>query len=119
MEKLLETISLERQERLLNPQTSDHFETFMFGKYGRRLYQVKVGRKWVFMRSRGHRARITLQRFKNIAYSQWKRDASTDASTQVYKETGVYKRKRGWWKHYGFEENPLKVKLSVRDTLWK
>ena len=64
MEILLDTISPERQERLLNPQMSDHFKTFMCGKYGYRLYTIKIGRKWVMLRSNNHRARITLDKYK-------------------------------------------------------
>ena len=63
MVELLEKISPERQERLLNPQMSDHYKTFLFGKYGHRIYTVKVGRKWVMLRSNNHRARISLDKF--------------------------------------------------------
>lgn len=119
MQSLIEDISPERQEKLLNPKSSDHYETFFYGKYGRRLYTIKVGRKWVYMRSNAHKARITFNRFKSLAFSEWKRCASTHALTKVYEETGKYKYKNVWWRDYGFETNPLKEKLSVRDTLWK
>ena len=69
MEILLDTISPERQERLLNPQMSDHFRTFFIGKHGHRIYEIKIGRKWVTMRSNNHRTRISLDAFKTLINS--------------------------------------------------
>jgi len=64
MENLIEKISETRQERLLNPQMSDHFKTFFQGKYGVKIYDIKVGRKWVYIRSNSHRARLTWRSLK-------------------------------------------------------
>ena len=75
MEILIDKISETRQERLLNPQMSDHYRTWFQGKYGMKLYDIKVGRKWVFIRSKSHRARLPLAKFKTQAFVQWHCDA--------------------------------------------
>ena len=64
MEELLDNISDTRQERLLNPQSGDHFRTRLAYLYGTRFYTVKVGRKWVMLRSNTHIKRLTLRTFK-------------------------------------------------------
>ncbi len=113
MEKLYEKISPERQERLLNHQMSDHFETFFMGKFGNRMYQIKIGRKWVTMRSRSHRARLSLENFKTKAFVQWRRDV--ESHTFVPNE----KRKREWYKAYGFTKQPRDYFLDPKHLSWK
>jgi len=113
MEKLYETISPERQERLLNPQMSDHFETFFMGKFGHRMYQIKIGRKWVTMRSRSHRARLSLENFKTKAFVQWRRDAESDSFVSGQK------RKREWYKDYGFTKQPRDYFVNPKHLSWK
>ena len=113
MEKLHEKISPERQERLLNPQMSDHFETFFIGKFGNRLYQIKIGRKWVTMRSNCHKARISIEKFKTLAFVQWRRDV--ESYTFVPNE----KRKREWYKDYGFTKKPRDYLLYDKHLSWK
>ena len=70
MELLIDIINSKRQERLLNPQMSDHFKTFFMGKFGYRLYEIKIGRKWVTLRSNTHRTKISLEAFKTKAFVQ-------------------------------------------------
>ena len=113
IEELLENISPERQERLLNPQMSDHYKTFLFGKYGHRIYTVKVGRKWVMLRSNNHRAKISLERFKAIAFVQWRRDVETHTFNPSVK------RKREWYRDYGFDKNPRDYYINFKDLSWK
>jgi len=119
LENLIEKISETRCERLLNPQMSDHFKTFFQGKYGMKIYDIKVGRKWVYIRSNSHRARLPLAKFKTQAFVQWHCDARTHASSETYRETGKYKRSRGWWKNYGFESNPADVNYNRGHLIWK
>ena len=106
MEELLEKISLERQERLLNPQMSDHYKTFLFGKYGHRIYTVKVGRKWVMLRSNTHIKRLTLTTFKELARKNWIADARSDAVFKNVDRTGNFKLPNQWWLQYGLSEKP-------------
>ena len=113
MENLIETISLERQERLLNPQMSDHFRTFFMGKYGNRVYEIKIGRKWVTMRSNSHRARISIQKFRTLAFVQWRRDV--ESHTFVPNQ----KRKREWYKDYGFTKKPRDYLLEFKHLSWR
>lgn len=119
MENLIDKISETRQERLLNPQMSDHYKTMFFGKYGWRIYTIKVGRKWVYMRSNSHRAKLSLDKFKTHAFVQWQCDAKTHASSVAYDETGSYKRPRAWWKNYGFTSNPADILYTKGDLVWK
>lgn len=118
MEILLENVSEAKRERLLNPQMSDHFQTFMFGKFGRRLYTIKVGRKWVFMKSNSHRARLPLAKFKQLAFLEWRKCARLQASVEAMETNGNYKRKRGWWKAFGFETNPDDFIIDERLKAW-
>ena len=104
MIKLLEDISESRQEKLLNPKMSDHYQTFFYGKYGRGLYEIKVGRKWVTMKSKSHKARMSLAKFEVHAFLEWKRCAESDAC--VLGSHKGYKKPRNWWKEYGFGSNP-------------
>jgi hypothetical protein len=113
MEELLEKISPKRQERFLNPRMSDYYKTFFFGKYGYRMYTIKVGRKWVVLRSNSHRARISLERFKTIAFVQWRRDVEA----HTFNPSG--KRKREWYKDYGFYKNPRDYFIDTRHLSWK
>ena len=113
MEELLEKISLERQERLLNPQMSDHYKTFLFGKYGYRIYTVKVGRKWVMLRSNNHRARISLDKFRTIAFVQWRRDV------EFHTYNSSKKRKREWYRAYGFDKNPRDYFIYSKHLSWR
>ena len=113
MEELLEKISLERQERLLNPQMSDHYKTFLFGKYGHRIYTVKVGRKWVMLRSNNHRARISLDKFRTIAFVQWSRDV------EFHTYNSSKKRKREWYRAYGFDKNPRDYFIYSKHLSWR
>jgi len=113
MENLIETISLERQERLLNPQMSDHFRTFFMGKFGHRIYEIKIGRKWVTLRSNNHRTRISLDAFKTKAFVQWRRDC--ESFTFIPSK----KRKREWYKEFGFFQNPREYILNPKHLLWK
>ncbi len=113
MEELLEKISLERQERLLNPQMSDHYKTFLFGKYGHRIYTVKVGRKWVMLRSNNHRARISLDKFRTIAFVQWRRDV------EYHTYNPYKKRKREWYRAYGFDKNPRDYFIYSKHLSWR
>lgn len=113
IEDLLETITPERQERLLNPQMSDWFKTFFMGKYGNRVYEIKVGRKWVTMRSSNHRARISLEKFKTLAFVQWRRDC--ESFTFVPSQ----KRKREWYKEFGFTQPPRDYIINHKHLTWK
>ena len=113
MEKLHIRISPERQERLLNPQMADHFETFFMGKFGNRLYQIKIGRKWVMMRNSTHRARLSLENFKTKAFVQWRRDAESDSFVSGQK------RKREWYKDYGFTKQPRDYFVNPKHLSWK
>ena len=113
MEELLEKISLERQERLLNPQMSDHYKTFLFGKYGHRIYTVKVGRKWGMLRSNNHRARISLDKFRTIAFVQWRRDV------EFHTYNSSKKRKREWYRAYGFDKNPRDYFIYSKHLSWR
>ena len=119
LEILINKISETRQERLLNPQMSDHYRTWFQGKYGMKLYDIKVGRKWVFLRSKSHRAKLSLAKFKTQAFVQWHCDARTHASSETYAETGKYQKSRGWWKNYGFESNPADVNYDRGHLIWK
>ena len=119
LENLINKISETRGERLLNPKTSDHYETMFSGKYGVKIYEIKVGRKWVHIRSKSHRARLALAKFKTQAFVQWHCDARTHASSETYAETGKYKKKQGWWKNYGFESNPADVNINRGHLIWK
>lgn len=118
MENLVNAISETRMERLLNPKMSDHFYTNFHGKYGFRGYEIKVGRKWVTMRSNAHRVRMSLDNFKVHAFLQWRRDSMTDASCKVYNETGKYARPNAWWKEYGFTSNPKDFNYTPSRLAW-
>ena len=113
IENLLKPISAERQERLLNPRMSDHFQTFMCGKYGYRIYTIKIGRKWVTMRSNNHRARISLEKFKTLAFVTWRRNVESHTFNPQEK------RKRNWYRDYGFDKNPRDYLLYDKHLSWK
>ncbi len=113
MELLIDTISPERQERLLNPLMSDHFKTFFMGKFGHRLYEIKIGRKWVTLRSNNHRARISLDAFITKAFVQWRRDC--ESVTFVPNK----KRKREWYKEFGFEQQPRNYFINYKHLNWR
>ena len=118
MENLIENVSEKRMERLTNPQMSDHYQTLFFGKYGTRLYEVKVGRKWVTMKSNNHKARLPLHKFRDLAFLEWRKTAMTEASTKGYKETGTYHKAKGWWKAYGFTSNPQDFNYNPSRLAW-
>ena len=48
---LYDSISEERQNYLLNPQNRDYYITHLYHTYGRRVYSVKVGWKWVYVQA--------------------------------------------------------------------
>mgnify|MGYP000073579310 FL=1 len=73
----------------------------------------------MYIRSKSHRARLTLAKFKTQAFVQWHCDARTNASSETYAETGKYKKKQGWWKNYGFESNPADVNINRGHLIWK
>ena len=107
MEELLDNISDTRQERLLNPQSGDHFRTRLAYLYGTRFYTVKVGRKWVMLRSNTHIKRLTLRTFKELARKNWIADARSDALLKNVEITGNYKLPNQWWLKYGLSEKPI------------
>ena len=114
IENLLAPISLERQERFLNPQMSDHFKTFICGKYGYRIYTIKIGRKWVMMRSNNHRARIALNKYKTLAFREWKESAISETL-----KLNNNLKPREWWTDYGFTSNPQDVLLERKHLTWR
>ena len=106
MEELIDNISETRQERLLNPQSGDHFRTRLAFMYGTRFYTVKVGRKWVMLRSNTHIKRLTLTTFKELARKNWIADARSNAVFKNKEKTGKFKLPNQWWLQYGFSEKP-------------
>ena len=118
MLKLYDNFSEAKMDRFLNPQMSDHYETYFYGKYGRRLYTIKVGRKWVYMRSNAHKVRMPLRKFKVHAFLEWRRIARTQASLEAMDTNGNYKRKKGWWKAFGFATNPENFEFTTKDLAW-
>ena len=86
----------------------------MCGKYGYRLYTIKIGRKWVMLRSNNHRARITLDKYKTLAFREWRESALSDA----LKLNNNIKPK-SWWTAYGFDKNPLDVLLNRKHLTWR
>ena len=106
VEQLIDWISETRQERLLNPQSGDHFRTRLAYLYGTRFYTVKVGRKWVMLRSNAHIKRLPLIVFKELARKNWIADASSDALFKNKEKTGKFKLPRQWWLQYGLSEKP-------------
>ena len=107
MEELIDNISETRQERLLNPQSGDHFKTRLAYLYGTRFYTVKVGRKWVMLRSNTHIKRLTLRTFKELARKNWIADAKSDAIFNNQERTGNFKLPNQWWLKYGLSEKPI------------
>ena len=106
VEQLIDWISETRQERLLNPQSGDHFKTRLAYLYGTRFYTVKVGRKWVMLRSNTHIKRLTLTTFKELARKNWIADARSDAIFKYKEKTGNFKLPNQWWLKYGLSEKP-------------
>ena len=106
IEQLIDWISETRQERLLNPQSGDHFRTRLAFMYGTRFYTVKVGRKWVMLRSNTHIKRLTLTTFKELARKNWIADARSDAIFKYKEKTGNFKLPNQWWLKYGLSEKP-------------
>ena len=106
IEQLIDWISETRQERLLNPQSGDHFRTRLAYLYGTRFYTVKVGRKWVMLRSNTHIKRLTLRTFKELARKNWIADAKSDAIFNNQERTGNFKLPNQWWLKYGLSEKP-------------
>ena len=106
IEQLIDWISETRQERLLNPQSGDHFRTRLAFMYGTRFYTVKVGRKWVMLRSNTHIKRLTLTTFKELARKNWIADAKSDAIFNNQERTGNFKLPNQWWLKYGLSEKP-------------
>ena len=107
IEQLIDWISETRQERLLNPQSGDHFRTRLAFMYGTRFYTVKVGRKWVMLRSNTHIKRLTLRTFKELARKNWIADAKSDAIFNNQERTGNFKLPNQWWLKYGLSEKPI------------
>ena len=106
IEQLIDWISETRQERLLNPKSGDHFKTRLAFMYGTRFYTVKVGRKWVMLRSNTHIKRLTLRTFKELARKNWIADARSDAIFMNQERTGNFKLPNQWWLQYGLEDKP-------------
>jgi hypothetical protein len=73
----------------------------------------------VHIKSKAHRARLSLAKFKTQAFVQWHCDARNHASSETYMETGAYKKKQGWWKNYGFESNPAETIYNKGHLIWK
>ena len=107
VEQLIDNISETRQERLLNPKSGDHFRTRLAYLYGTRFYTVKVGRKWVMLRSNTHIKRLTLRTFKELARKNWIADAKSDAIFNNQERTGNFKLPNQWWLKYGLSEKPI------------
>ena len=107
IEQLTDNISETRQERLLNPKSGDHFRTRLAYLYGTRFYTVKVGRKWVMLRSNTHIKRLTLRTFKELARKNWIADAKSDAIFNNQERTGNFKLPNQWWLKYGLSEKPI------------
>jgi hypothetical protein len=107
IEQLIDNISETRQERLLNPKSGDHFRTRLAYLYGTRFYTVKVGRKWVMLRSNTHIKRLTLRTFKELARKNWIADAKSDAIFNNQERTGNFKLPNQWWLKYGLSEKPI------------
>ena len=107
IEQLIDWISETRQERLLNPKSGDHFKTRLAFIYGTRFYTVKVGRKWVMLRSNTHIKRLTLRTFKELARKNWIADAKSDAIFNNQERTGNFKLPNQWWLKYGLSEKPI------------
>ena len=106
IEQLIDNISETRQERLLNPKSGDHFRTRLAFMYGTRFYTVKVGRKWVMLRSNTNIKRLTLRTFKELARKNWIADARSDALFRNQERTGNLKLPNQWWLQYGLEDKP-------------
>ena len=106
IEQLTDWISETRQERLLNPKSGDHFKTRLAFIYGTRFYTVKVGRKWVMLRSDAHIKRLTIATFKELARKNWIADARSDALFNNVERTGNFKLPNQWWLKYGLSEKP-------------
>ena len=106
IEQLTDWISETRQERLLHPKSGDHFKTRLAYLYGTRFYTVKVGRKWVMLRSNTHIKRLTLTTFKELARKNWIADARSDAIFKYKEKTGNFKLPNQWWLKYGLSEKP-------------
>tara|TARA_R110002020_G_scaffold384200_1_gene594831 strand:+ start:42 stop:365 length:324 start_codon:yes stop_codon:yes gene_type:complete len=106
MEELIDWISDARQERLLNPKSGDYYYTRLAYLYGTRFYSVKVGRKWVMLRSNTHIKRLTLTTFKELARKNWIADARSDALSKNVEKTGNHKLPNQWWLQYGLSEKP-------------
>ena len=107
IEQLTDWISETRQERLLNPQSGDHFRTRLAYLYGTRFYTVKVGRKWVMLRSNTHIKRLSLRVFQELAKKNWIADAKSDAVFKNYEKTGNFKLPKQWWLKYGLSAKPI------------
>ena len=107
IEQLIDNISETRQERWLNPKSGDHFRTRLAYLYGTRFYTVKVGRKWVMLRSNTHIKRLTLRTFKELARKNWIADAKSDAIFNNQERTGNFKLPNQWWLKYGLSEKPI------------
>ena len=110
MENLLEKVSPERQEKLLNPQVSDHYITHLTFNHGYRIYEIKVGRKWVFLKTtykatHNPRKRISLAKFIILARLNWLDDVRGHALF-YNKDKGKMVLPRQWWLNYGFTEKP-------------
>ena len=107
IEELTDNISETRQERLLNPKSGDHFRTRLAFIYGTRFYTVKVGRKWVMLRSNTHIKRLSLRVFQELAKKNWIADAKSDAVFKNYEKTGNFKLPKQWWLKYGLSAKPI------------
>ena len=107
IEELTDNISEPRQERLLNPKSGDHFRTRLAYLNGTRIYTVKVGRKWVMLRSDAHIKRMPIRTFKALARKNWIADARSDALFKNVERTGNFKLPNQWWLKYGLSEKPI------------
>ena len=107
MEELIDWISDTRQERLLNPKSGDYFYTRLAFIYDTRFYSVKVGRKWVMLRSNTHIKRLTLRTFKELARKNWIADVRSDALVKNQAKPGKFKLPNQWLLKYCLTEKPL------------
>jgi len=101
---------LEMKERLLNPKKFwKRGESFLFSGQlnlnwragGHHRYHIKVGSKWVYVRSdlsktSRHRTRITVAKLKEVLLRCYWREAKCDAWKKYVEPRGW--RKRGGWR---------------------
>ena len=65
------------------------------------------------LRSNNHRARISLDKFRTIAFVQWRRDV------EYHTYNPYKKRKREWYRDYGFDKNPRDYFIYSKHLSWR